>query len=81
MPDNIAFNHAMTFNKEMVIPNFDSVDDLNAYTPARAGALAQVDKDTYKYDGTDWVKFSDTNNSGGSTYRGTLDDILGTETT
>jgi hypothetical protein len=75
MPDNLTFEQPMTFNKEVVIPNFDTTDDMNDYTPARAGALAQVGTDTYKYDGSQWVKFSDTENTGGSTYRGSIDDL------
>jgi hypothetical protein len=75
MADNIAFNHAMSFNKEIIIPSFDTVSDLNAYTPARAGALAQVGTDTYKYDGTAWARFSDTTNTGGTNYRGSINDL------
>lgn len=74
MPDNITFEQPMTFNKEVVLPLFESETTLNAYTPQREGALAQVGTDTYKYDGSKWVKFSDTDNSGGS-YRGSIDDL------
>lgn len=72
---NIGINHAISYNKELVIPAFSDVNTMNGYTPARAGALAQVGTDTYKYDGSQWVKFSDTNNTGGSTYRGSINDL------
>lgn len=72
---NIGINHGISYNKELVIPQFPDVDTMNAYLPKRAGALAQVGTDTYSYDGTNWVKFSNNNNTGGSTYRGSINDL------
>jgi hypothetical protein len=64
-----------TYETELIIPQFDTETLLNAYTPARAGALAQVGTDTYKYDGTSWAKFADASNQGGSTYRGEIPEL------
>lgn len=71
MPDNITFEQPMTFNKEIILPSFDTLDDLNAYTPNRAGALSRVGAGVYKYDGTDWVELNDANASG-ATLRGDI---------
>lgn len=72
MADNISFNHAMTFNKEIVIPSFDTKELLDAYTPAREGAIATVGDDVYSYNGTAWINSS---SSGNSTYRGSINDL------
>lgn len=73
---NIGINHPISYNKELVIPEFTDEATLNAYTPARAGALAQVDKDTYKYDGDEWVKIAATSDISASTFRAdTLSDL------
>lgn len=69
MPDNITFEQPMTFNKEIVMPQFVDVATLNAYVPARAGALANVSDAIYKYTSTGWVEMNDANSSG-ATLRG-----------
>lgn len=73
---NIGINHGISYNKELVIPQFADVETMNAYIPKRAGALAQVGEDTYIWTGSEWVKIAKETDISASTFRAdTLNDL------
>lgn len=52
---NLKFNNKISVETEFTAPQFDSISDLNAYTPERSGAIANVGENMYHYNGTEWV--------------------------
>lgn len=74
MPDNITFEQPISFNKELCPPSFDDVATMNAYTPARVGAITNVGDDGYRYTSTGWQKTADATASE-QVFSGTINDL------